>query len=191
MNGSLSDGWYAIRVPPRHIKLNTDAQSRNTYFPAERMLSRLGVEVFLPTMQLWRWRNRYAKEKTLITYPLMAPYVFVNMQNGYDWEPLLKLNYIDGVVGIGDKPFVIDEKDVNELKTLHDDGQWRAPEQHRHMRTHGEFLAGDEVFVESGPYEGHRVIVRQIRKRLADVTLTIFGAERTVVIPLDNLLKPK
>ena len=185
-------GWYAVRVPPRHVKFHAD-KSGEFYFPAERMMKRLGLEVFFPTMQLWRWRNKFAKEKTLISYPLIAPYVFVLTGAIEDWLRLFTLDYGRAVVGDGERPQEIPASKIDWLREKHAEGQWRAPDAEKFMQTYGEYKEGDEVFPERGVYAGRRIRVGKfnLETRRAEIKLVMFGAERVAEIPLSDLVKAK
>lgn len=193
MQNIPEDGWYAVRVPPRHIKLRADKNTANYYFPAERMMERLDLKIFIPTMQLWRWRNKFAKEKTLITYPLIAPYVFVLIGGEEDWLRLWDLDYGRAVVAVADRPKAIPEAKIEWLRKKHAQGQWRAPDEQKFMKTYGEYKEGDEVFLDRGVYAGHRITVGKIslKKRRAEIMIEMFGAQRVAEIPLADLVKAR
>lgn len=170
--------WFVVRI------------SGAEEFRAQRMLSRLGVWVFLPTETKWRRLNRYARDKQRRDYPLLARYLIVGLtEGGPGWLALFNTGLIRGIVCENGRPYRLYQEEVEALNEALDAGAYVAPASQRFMRTGGEFAAGDDVFIVEGPYEGRRVTVADIVGSAAKVPLAILGEKRLVDVPLDALVR--
>ncbi|MBI4921869.1 MAG: hypothetical protein HY834_08975 [Devosia nanyangense] len=177
--------WYAVMV------------KAGSEFPVARQLeARAGLVAVVPVRREWRRVNRYVKRKHEVRYPLLARYVFVGFGHGvassYADEVrglaqlMRELTLLQSVVGMDGLPRRMEALKV--ARFLNDLGEVVAPVAHRHMPTHGEFAAGDDVQIMSGPFEGQIVRVHAISGPDAHVLLPLFGdAEQNVRVPLANL----
>jgi len=184
--------WYAFLVP---------AQKEYT---AAHILTRRGAVTYVPTHTRFRRRNRYAKRKEEFAFPVAPRYVFAGFRHPPEWYWLFQLPLILAVVGINGTPKSMLNNKLAEFMGATPNGKLklaegersievegrrplRAPKEQRHMRTHREFKAGDEVDIVDGAYRDRKVIVREITGHMAKILMPLFGAEREVEVPLENL----
>jgi transcription antitermination factor NusG len=167
--------WFALVVPPQKE------------FLAQEMLHDLGLATFVPAERKWRRRNKYAKNKELIAYALAPRYVFVGFRPGERlWFELFNLHFVSGVVGLHGEPRQIPGEAMLSLINRYSNGL-NAPDVQRYMRSRREFTVGETVEVTSGPFEGRKVVVREISKARARIVVELFGSSQEVEVRVDIL----
>lgn len=167
--------WYALRTP---------AQKE---FVAQEILTQKGLVTYCPTDKRWRRRNRFQKQKELLSYAMIPRTVFVGFTPGVPlWFDIFALPAISSVVAISGKPMRLDDQGMANLITRYSNGIQR-PDEEKHMQTGKEFKAGDVVRIMEGPFDGLTVPVHEIRGREAKVFLELFGGRHEVSVPTELL----
>ncbi|KPU83711.1 hypothetical protein JI58_08000 [Marinosulfonomonas sp. PRT-SC04] len=209
--------WYAVRFkPPRNTGRRSVmvGASYETYrgrdgVPRKRpvkgtghrvlvpelLLQRAGFDVFLPIRQEWRRINRYSKSKHLVSFPLLANWIFVGWPKGMDrWRDLLRLDLVTGVVGADGRPMLITQEEIDGLRRKSAAGSHVAPVNQAGMRSGHEYAVGDEVRIDygsgSGPLDGLEATVVDINGGSARALVQFFGAVRSIEIDA-GLLVPR
>jgi transcription antitermination factor NusG len=151
------------------------------------LLERAGFEVFLPLKKEWRRVNRISPDKKLVTFPLLADWVFIGfVQGGPGWAELMALDVVVGALGTGGIPARIKDRDIMHMMRVWGGGKI-APEHQRWMRTHAEFDVGDTVRVVSGSLEGFEMRVVDMDGASAKGLITLLGRETEVNLRADML----
>ena len=167
--------WYALRTP---------AQKE---FIAQEILTQKGLVTYCPTDKRWRRRNRYQRQKELLSYAMIPRTVFIGFKPGVPlWFDIFALPAISSVVAINGKPMRLDEQGMANLITRYSNGIQR-PDEEKHMQTGKEFKAGDVVRIVEGPFDGLTVPVHEIRGREAKVFLELFGGRHEVLLATEIL----
>ena len=135
--------WYAVYVRSRYEK------------KVHQLLLEQDVASFLPLLETWKqWSDRKKK----VSEPLFRGYVFVNIDIHKENINVLDTEGVVKFVGIGRKPSVISEKDIDWLKKL-----VREPDAVN--RTVSSLPAGQKVRVLAGPFKDFEgVVVKQARE---------------------------
>lgn len=164
-------------------------------FVAEHLVKRAGFEVFLPVKKVWRQKNRYTREKHLVSVPLLADWMFVGMRaaegSGHSapgWSDLMSLNVVVGVLGSNGYPIQLSDQAVLEMMVNYSEGR----QSHRVRRRIGERRAcavGDEARILQGPFEGCQVQVVDMKGRSARVLLNMLGGDLPVEVETNILSK--
>ena len=95
--------WYAVYVRSRYEK------------KVHQLLLEQNVASFLPLLETWRlWSDRKKK----VSEPLFRGYLFVNLDIHKENIKVIDTEGVVKFVGIGRKPSVISEKDIDWLKKL-------------------------------------------------------------------------
>ncbi|NTU97403.1 MAG: UpxY family transcription antiterminator [Chlorobiaceae bacterium] len=168
--------WYAVYVRSRHEKKVHD------FFLQKDLTS------FLPLLETWRqWSDRKKK----VCDPLFKGYVFVHIDHRRDHVAVLETEGVVKFIGIGRKPSVIGEKDIDWLKRL-----VREPD--AVGSTVASIPSGRKVRVVAGPFKDFEgVVVKQGR----DTKLVVFfesvmqGVEVSIfpelLVPLSGTVGPQ
>jgi transcription antitermination factor NusG len=166
--------WFILRTVPRE-------EMRATL-----ILERQGAAVLYPRHAVFRRKNRYSKTKLGVLRPLLVRYLFVGFDGEPNWFRTLECTSIVGFVGLDGAPRQVAYERIAAFMR----GQrcLDAPDHHRHMITHKEFEVGDTVEVLDGPFAGHHVKVERLDGKNARAVLTLFGQERPLPMPVDNLV---
>ncbi|MFZ4524100.1 MAG: UpxY family transcription antiterminator [Chlorobium sp.] len=140
-NGMLH--WYALYVRSRYEK------------KVHQMFLEQDVVSFLPLLDTWKqWSDRRKK----VSEPLFRGYVFVNIDIRKDHIQVLDTEGVVKFIGIGRKPSVISEKDIEWLRKL-----VREPDAVK--RTVATLPAGQRVRVLAGPFKDFEgVVVKEGRE---------------------------
>ncbi len=135
--------WYAVYVRSRYEK------------KVHQLLLEQEVASFLPLLETWRqWSDRKKK----VSEPLFRGYLFVNLDLRKENMKVLDTEGVVKFIGIGRKPSVISEKDIDWLKKL-----VREPDAIN--RTVSSLPAGQRVRVIAGPFKDFEgVVVKQARE---------------------------
>ncbi|NTU68870.1 MAG: UpxY family transcription antiterminator [Chlorobiaceae bacterium] len=131
MEETCNPHWYAVYVRSRYEK--------KVYL---QLLER-GIESFLPLLETVRkWSDRTKK----VAEPLFRGYVFVQIDYRHDHVKVLEVDGVVKYIGIGRKPSVIADRDIEWLRRL-----VREPE--AIARTVGSIPLGKKVRVLAGPFK--------------------------------------
>lgn len=131
MEGSPDHSWYAVYVRSRYEK------------KVHQLLLEAGVESFLPLLETVRqWSDR----KKRVSEPLFRGYVFVQIDYHHDHVKVLETDGVVKFIGIGRKPSVIADRDIEWLRRL-----VREPD--AIARTVSAIPAGTKVRVLAGPFK--------------------------------------
>ncbi|WP_170335004.1 transcription termination/antitermination protein NusG [Ruegeria arenilitoris] len=201
--------WYAVRVKPPHntgrrtVVLGAEYEqyrSRSGHICKRRikgtghrehlpklLLERAGFEVFLPLRKEWRRVNRVTQEKHLVTFPLLADWVFVGWNPDQPrWADLMALDIVVGALGTNGIPARIPDRRIMQMMRAWGGGKV-APEHQRWMRTHAEFDVGDLVRVAAGSWEGFEMNVVEMSGSVAKGIISLLGRETELEMPADWL----
>jgi transcription antitermination factor NusG len=203
--------WFAVRMRPRpnggtktaiidvekEQYVNRAGQrayrkvkgtGRRVFLP-EHVLKRAGFEVFLPVKKVWRIKNRFTKEKHLVSVPLLADWMFVGWELGRgapeegapSWKVLMELDVVAGVMGTGGRPIQMADTAVMRLMRQFNGGQVPSVVKRR-LEARRAFGVGDTARVVEGPLEGQGVRIVEISGPSAKAVLNILGGDVEVVI---------
>lgn len=177
--------WYALTTAPQKE------------LAVQKILDRDGFATFVATKTEFRYVNRTARvqrRKVERTYPLMARYVFVGMNEGTPgWGRISAFMHsvgdargraITGVIGQNGKPSPIPHDPLRDLMVRHASGRFNAPGYQRWMETRREFGVGDRVLTDIEGIEGKVIEITDAKAR---VLMEFLGASREVHIPLEKL----
>jgi len=177
----------AYRDRAGRARVRTVTGTGKRVFVHELLMQRAGFEVFLPVKKVWRRKNRFSPEKHLISYPLLADWVFVGWpKSECRWADLMTLDVVVGVMGTGGRPVQLAHKPVCDLMRRHGDG-CLDPEHYRYMRTHAEFDLGDSARVVTGPLDGTSLRVIEITGWSVKGVIDAMGGKVPVNIRADWL----
>lgn len=162
-------------------------------FVPELLLQRAGFDVFLPIRKEWRRANRCSKQKKLVSFPLLANWMFVGWPHGVNrWHDLLALDVVTGIAGVAGRPHYISQADVDYLRRKSASGGYSAPSLQATMRTHYEYKAGDEVRIDygadDGPLDGVTAKVVEITGGSARALVQFLGSVRPIEIDASMLV---
>ncbi len=160
--------WYAVYVRSRYEK------------KVHHQLREQNVESFLPLLETWRqWSDR----KKRVSDPLFRGYVFVNLDLHTDNAKVLDTEGVVKFIGIGRKPSIIADKDIDWLRKL-----TREPD--AIQRTVNTLPAGQRVKVLAGPFKDFEgVVIKQGREtKLVVFFDTIMQGVEVSIFP--DLLAP-
>lgn len=147
----------------------------NQHHIAQRSLSRLGCEVFLPlTYSQHRWRGRMRQELR----PVFPSYLFVGLDPARPfWQPIRSTQGVSRVIGFGTQgPAKVPAEIVMGLMARCDaDGVLRRLEE--------SFSVGDRIRIISGPFTDFVTTIEQIDpERRLHVLLDILGGQTRVTL---------
>lgn len=193
--------WYALKTVPQKE------------FVAQTIIRRHGFTTYLPVERRWRRRNKYTREKRLLSYALFPRYLLIGFTPGqagffrvlpqvpdaYDPSSheirfrhglfvIFNLPVITGVVGIRGEPRPLNASAVARLVNIWPNGLER-PKEEKWMPTNREFKEGDMVRITGGPMESMIVPVIEIKARSgkAKILADLFGSNMEVEIALHDL----
>ncbi len=156
-------------------------------FLPEHLLRRAGFEVFLPVKKVLRRKNRFTPEKTHVTQPLLADWLFVGWRADIDrWNELMDLEVISGVMGTGGRPAAIPSDRVARLMR-----QWGGGRLSRECKKMAEqpqpYNPGEVVKVPDGPFVDFDFKIVDVTARAARGVINIFGRETPLEVPIEKL----
>ena len=152
--------WYALTVKPRHEK------------SASMALRNRGFEEFLPVYRSRRFWSDRIKE---IELPLFAGYLFCRFSLGKR-AAVLKTPSVTSIVGFGNVPTAIPDKEIGDLKRLAASGLPLQP---------WPFLkVGQRVRIIRGPVRGVEGIVLKTRDACR-VIVSISLLQRSLAVEID------
>ena len=142
-----------------------------------RKLQDLIPEVKIPTELVEETKDDKITEAERKLFP---SYVLVKMVLTDDsWYIVRNTRGVTGFVGPGSKPVPLSDKEVAAL----------GVETPRKAVAEVSFKAGDNITVTGGSFEGFSGVVQSvnIEEQTADVTVSMFGRETQVTIPLNQI----
>lgn len=156
-----SSCWYALQVRPRFEKV------------VSRNLAAKGIEEFLPVYsQSRQWSDR-VKE---IELPLFPGYVFCRFDIN-NRLPILLVPGINSIVGIGNLPTAIDEREIEDLRSVVASGVGYHP---------WPFISvGQTVSIEQGALEGLEGIVTMVKNEYR-LIISVPLLQRSVAVEIDR-----
>jgi transcription termination/antitermination protein NusG len=166
----------------------------NRVFLPEHLMKRAGFEVFLPVKKVLRIKNRFTKEKHLVSVPLLADWLFVGLpivETEYGrgvpaWKKLMELDVVAGVMGTGGKPIQMSDATVMRLMRQFSSG--RVPsEVKRRVAARRVFGVGDVAKVVHGPFEDFDFRIVEVGDSSAKGVLNLFGRDNLMELGLENL----
>ena len=155
--------WYALTVKPRHEKAVAGALRNNA------------LEEFLP---LYRSRRVWSDRIKELDLPLFPGYVFCrfSLENR---GLVLKMSSVISIVGFGNGPTPVADREMINLKNLIASGFPLVP---------WPFLkVGEKVRIERGPLQGLEGILLQVRNSWR-VIVSVFLLRRSVAVEVDGAL---
>jgi transcription antitermination factor NusG len=153
--------WYALTVKPNHERA------------AAQALECKGLETFLP---LYRSRRRWSDRFKELDLPLFAGYVFCRFQ-GTDRGRILSTPGINSVVGFGNRPAAVAEREIEAVRAMVASGLPVGP---------WPFLkVGEKVRIEAGPLAGVEGILSQVKDRWR-VVVSVELLQRSVAAEVDR-----
>lgn len=152
--------WYALRV------------RSNTEWKVQEALDGLEVESFLPT---WSEKVKWSDREKLVTRPLIPGYLFMRTACHEDLHFALQISGVVQVLPSSMKPLAIDNEEIENLRRIASLKLRARP---------CEYVAGDQVVVESGPLAGMKGIVQRTRGSV-HVVVSIELLRRSVRVELD------
>ncbi|WP_407497025.1 transcription termination/antitermination protein NusG [Pseudooceanicola sp. MF1-13] len=166
----------------------------NRVFLPEHLMKRAGFEVFLPVKKVLRIKNRFTKEKHLVSVPLLADWMFVGLpivETEYGrgvpaWKKLMELDVVAGVMGTGGKPIQMSDATVMRLMRQFSSG--RVPsEVKRRVAARRVFGVGDVAKVVHGPFEDFDFRIVEVGESSAKGVVNLFGRDNLMELGLENL----
>lgn len=156
-------------------------------FLPELLLRRAGFEVFLPVKKRLCLKNRFGREKHLVSYPLLVDWLFVGWPaTEARWHELMELDVIAGVMGTGGRPVEIRPDRVMRLMRQWGGGHL-SPSCQKFLKTGREFSVGDRVRVIDGPLGGFQAKVLDIAGSSVKAEIEILGGDVVADIRYDML----
>lgn len=102
--------WYALRVSPQKE------------FVVAHMLRQRDVHTFVPTEIRQRKRNRYAKGKDGLAFPILPSCVFAGFAGPPAWFTIMRNPLIAGAIGYDGTPWRLDPIELLKWRALVPDG---------------------------------------------------------------------
>jgi transcription antitermination factor NusG len=154
--------WFALRVRSKHERV-TSLHLRNR-----------GYEEFSP---FYRAESQWSDRKKLTDRFLFPGYVFCRF-DPRDRLPILTAPGVVGLVGFGDGPTAIPEREIEQVRTMVQSGLLVTP---------WPFLElGQTVRLENGPLRGLEGIVEEVKGRLR-LVVSIQLLQRSVSTEIDRI----
>lgn len=168
MDSSEQENWYCLKIRPRQEKAAKVA-----------LLSDVGVPVFCPMLRFERARRT---GRVRVTEAMFPGYLFAFFCHKERYRQVATTNGVSHIVSFGGRPAVVEERIIEELRTL--------VEANDVIELPSRIEPGTEVNVVDGPMRGIRTIVTRVvpgRARVA-ILLELLGTSREVEIEESALL---
>jgi transcription antitermination factor NusG len=162
MNPDCQDRkWYALQIRPRFEKL------------ASKGLRDKGYEEYVPT---YTSRRRWSDRMKIVELPLFPGYAFCKFEV-QKRLPILLTPGVVSIVGIGNTPAAISEKEISSVQRIVASrlvcGPWPFVQ------------VGDRVLVERGPLAGLEGTVVEVKSSLR-LILSLPLLQRSVAVEIDS-----
>ncbi len=132
MNGG-DGGWYIV------------CSKSKKDFEAEKNLSRLGIEVYLP---LYKKKKKKGKNKIEVISPLFPGYLFARFKFEHFFQKARYSRGVKRILGNGNNLWLIEDEKINDIKAREENGLVR-------LRPKIEvFSPGDPVIIDEGDFDG-------------------------------------
>lgn len=208
--------WFAVRMKPnasggprtaiinveKEKYINRAGQSvfrrikgtGTRVFLPEHLMKRAGFEVFLPVKKIWRVKNRFTKEKHLVSVPLLADWMFVGMpvvENEYGrgvpgWKKLMEMDVVAGVMGTGGRPIQMSDATVMRLMRQYS-GRNVSTAVTERILSRCQFNVGQVARVVNGPFAEFDFKIDEITGTQAKGLVNLFGRETRLMVELSDL----
>lgn len=150
---------------------------------AERRLKKYQFVTFLPMIHVQvRVSALRSRPVHMDRRPALPGYVFVCMPDGGDWQALRRIPNVQGIVGIGDRPYPLAYSLLCDF--------WERAQANAFERTplrKRAFDCGDSVRICAGPYEGQESTVETVNGKTARMYLYLFNQPVLSTIRVDSL----
>lgn len=167
-------------------------------FLPEHLLRRAGFEVFLPIEKKSKRKNRFSKDRHMVSYPLLVDWLFVGVPAGYDAQSgrtpdhriadLLKLDVVTGLMGLGGKPALIPQRKIHAMMRQWGGGALSA-QMHRWSRSDVPFAPGDQIRVIAGPWADLESKIIGVSGASVKVMAQMFGRDFPVEFHAQDIEK--
>lgn len=154
--------WFAIRVRSKHERVTS------------LHLRTRGYEEFSP---FYRAESQWSDRKKLTDRFLFPGYVFCRF-DPTDRLPILTAPGVVGLVGFGDGPTAIPEREIDQVRTMVQSGLLVTPWPYLEL--------GQTVRLENGPLKGLEGIVEEVKGRLR-LVVSIQLLQRSVSTEIDRI----
>ena len=154
--------WFAIRVRSKHERVTS------------LHLRTRGYEEFSP---FYRAESQWSDRKKLTDRFLFPGYVFCRF-DPTDRLPILTAPGVVGLVGFGDGPTAIPEREIEQVRTMVQSGLLVTPWPYLKL--------GQSVRLENGPLKGLEGIVEEVKGRLR-LVVSIQLLQRSVSTEIDRI----
>lgn len=171
-NEQTDKQWFVLKTANKQEKA------------VSQSVSNFGIETWLPMKSEAR-SVKYTMKKKLIEVPIFNGYVFVRVVPCV--ESWIGLSRVDGAISLifGQRgAIVVSDKYMNDLRCLTEVGSFND------LKNFPRYKNGERVSFpvgSAGVFDG--VIEGYVGTRVARVLAFIFGQERTIEVPLANLIK--
>ena len=165
--------WLVLRVLPQKE------------FEAEKRIKDRGHDALCPFEEKWRRRNSRSRHKRPWKYPYFTRYVFAGIRAWpADWDDIRQnVDVVQGYLVHDGKPHVLASTEVEYLTRMAD----VKVSQDGASVLHRAIMAGANVTVAEGAWQGHTVRVDSIVGNSANVVLQLFNSMVTAKISLAKL----
>jgi transcriptional antiterminator NusG len=154
--------WFAVRVRSKHERVTS------------LHLQKRGYEEFSPS---YRAESQWSDRKKTTDRFLFPGYVFCRF-NPTDRLPILTAPGVVGLIGFGDGPTPIPDREIDQVRTMVQSGLLVTP---------WPFLElGQTVRLESGPLRGLEGIVEEVKGQLR-LVVSIRLLQRSVSTEIDRI----
>jgi transcription antitermination factor NusG len=153
--------WFAVQVKVTHEKR------------VASILGRSEVECFVP---LYESRRQWSDRIKRVELPLFSGYVFCRFGLSA-WRPILKTPSVMRIVGTGNLPTPIDEREIAAIRAVAASGLTLSP--HPFLRI------GERVRIEKGSLAGLEGLIADVRRR-DRLIVSVSLLQRSVEVEIDS-----
>lgn len=165
----MTSSWFALRTAPQKE------------FAVQEILRNRGVTCFVPTET--KWRRLGAKKKcSPLERPMLPRYLLIQHPDPWVIVRAMQDRGVSGLVCFAGVPAPIPERSIAWLARCSG-----AAVPTRTVAVHRAFAPGDRVEIVSGPFQGWRVELSEIKGEVGRVLMRMFGTDRMVPVRLDQL----
>jgi transcription antitermination factor NusG len=158
------DQWVVYKVPPRKEAA------------AQMILKSMGYKVWIPSQRRYLRRTASRKKGVEVFYPSCPGYIYVGFRDREPWADLFRLNLLR-LVMLNDKPVVISTAAIDTM----DADKATA---YTGLKS---FKVGECRSIKDGPFRGFQSKIIEISHEEAEMLVTIFNRECSVMVKLRDL----